>query len=449
MFADSDLLETTCMNIIDAILLCLENATKGTIYSVGPMPELRTVRITSGVRGESAGQITWGLPEVSDYNGPGKTWREFRDQPGRILEAMGWCVQMQKSWTSDNPHEDYRSVRKQLSGEPEDFHHMEPVLLRKRDIFGPHRDGLEYPTDWQGLPIWQDTDYVVVGIIKIHFRPYTIERGDRSSKVIKKLSRSLATEMLSLHLRESYLKGRERLARQRLQSCNVVAHELRNATMKLSFAFSAVNAEFGFLRERWEMTLKSAVPGLRDKSLILERLEILIRLRLPALNGSKELMRIVGELLETQRELKALYILPEHLEKWVDEKVQPKWNLLLTETQIWKDDAEEVRGLLAELRTSFRIGLDAKLIERVEGLPKNVKSRWPELIYTRLSRGNIPVLNEILELLDCSELEISHKLHTRKVLLSLKSLIEIIPEIEERSNIILSSLKNDDLLEDL
>jgi hypothetical protein len=111
MQINRDVLEETCKNMIEAILFCLEWATKGTVYTIGPMPGLQTVRITSGIRDD--GQIKWGLPQDSDYNSPGKEWEQYRDTPGHLLEAMGWCVEQQKSWTADNPQEDIRSIRKQ------------------------------------------------------------------------------------------------------------------------------------------------------------------------------------------------------------------------------------------------------------------------------------------------------------------------------------------------
>lgn len=448
MQISADLLEKTCMDIIETILLCLENATKGTIYRVGPMPELRTIRVTSGIREEESGVIRWGLPEASDYNYPGKMWTDYRDQPGRILEAMGWCVQTQKSWTSDNPYEDWRSVRKQLAGEPEDFHHMEPVLVHHKDLYGPQAHKLEYPLDWQGFPIWQNTEYVVVAVIKIHFLPYTIKRGDRSTKVIKKLSRNLATEMLSLHLRESYLKGREILARKRLQSTNVLAHELRNATVKLSFAFAAVNAELSFLREQWEMELRKAVPDLDDKRVILKRLNQLICSRISFLNGSVELIQLTKDLIEIQSELRNLYLLPEQEEKWVNNRIQPRWDRLLSKSRAWEGDVEEIQELLDMLRKAVWIGMDENLARKVEHLPEDLRIKWPKIVYTRFSPEKISLLAETLELLDHPELNIPHKQHSRKVFISLKALIEIIPEIEERSNVIISSLKSDDLFEE-
>ncbi|MCK4729671.1 MAG: hypothetical protein KAT27_12145, partial [Desulfobacterales bacterium] len=84
--------ERACENIIETILFCLPNAYKGTVYEIGPPPDMIAKRITSGVIDEERRTISWGLPEWSDYNPPGKPWIEYRDEPGRALEAMAWCV---------------------------------------------------------------------------------------------------------------------------------------------------------------------------------------------------------------------------------------------------------------------------------------------------------------------------------------------------------------------
>ena len=99
-----DLLIASCRTMIKTVLSCLDNATKGTIYKIGLMPELTAVRVLSGVKRTGASdEFEWGLPAVSDYNPPGKKWEQYRDQPGRPLEAMGWCVEKQMSWTAENP----------------------------------------------------------------------------------------------------------------------------------------------------------------------------------------------------------------------------------------------------------------------------------------------------------------------------------------------------------
>ena len=50
MIISNDVLERTCKGMIENILFCLSDATKGTIYRVGPMPKLQAIRVTSGIR---------------------------------------------------------------------------------------------------------------------------------------------------------------------------------------------------------------------------------------------------------------------------------------------------------------------------------------------------------------------------------------------------------------
>jgi len=39
----------------------------------------------------------FGTMTRSDYDFPGKAWKDYSDRPGRILEAMAWSVENQKS----------------------------------------------------------------------------------------------------------------------------------------------------------------------------------------------------------------------------------------------------------------------------------------------------------------------------------------------------------------
>ncbi|MGV8074956.1 MAG: hypothetical protein AB2L11_10425 [Syntrophobacteraceae bacterium] len=447
MIISDEILEKTCKDMIETILLTLDNATKGTIYLIGPMPELQAIRVTSGIRIDDKGLIQWGLPEVSDYNYIGKTWKQYRDEPGRVLEAMGWCVEGQKSWTADDPYDDLRSVRKQLRGEIEDFHHMEPVLVRKTDLYGNATFKLEYPLDHKGMPIWQDTEYIVAAVVKIHFRPFTIRRGDRSTKIIKKLSLTLGTELLSLHIRETLSEAQKDLARQRLQSCNVLAHELRNTLVKLGFIFSAINAEISYLREQWELHIESAFPELDNKKTLLSRLSYLLSLRLPFANGKEDLVPIGNELLAEQQELAVVPLMPQIREKWLRNRVRPRWKKLLTQSTAWDEYKEEIEGLLDRLQKAVWLGKNQELVHKLDNLPDDLKITWPKLAYTEFSADKLFILNDILQMLDHPALNIPHKRQTKKILTSLRALAEMIPEVEERANRIISSLRNGKLLE--
>ena len=71
--------------MIEVILFCLPNATRGTIYTVGPIPDLQVVRVASGDKRDETDQITWDVKNRSDYDLPGKQWQDYRDRPGGIL----------------------------------------------------------------------------------------------------------------------------------------------------------------------------------------------------------------------------------------------------------------------------------------------------------------------------------------------------------------------------
>jgi signal recognition particle subunit SEC65 len=406
------------------------------------MPELRSIRITSGVRNEAAGEILWGLKQYSDYNYPGKCWEDYKDTPGRPMEAMAWCVEKAKSWTADDPYQDCRSVRKQLANEVEDYHHMEPVLIKKSYLYGDRAGEFEYPVDYLGNSIWKDSEDLVVAVIKIHFKKGFIKRGDYSTKVIKKLSRTLGTQLLSLHIRETLSEAQKDLARQRLQSCNVLAHELRNTFIKLGFIFSAINAEISFLREQWESQIALAWPDIENKSVILNRLSRLIESNLPKENVPTGLGRLCEKLIAEQNELAGLPLMPGLGEKWVDNKIRPKWEALMAESDAWEGSREEIHSLLERLKSAMWLGTDEELASRIEHLPEDIRSIWPKLAYVDFTVDKLMTLDQIIEFLDHPELKIPHKQQTKKILTSLKALVEMIPEVEERTNRIILSLKN-------
>ncbi|MCE5334840.1 MAG: hypothetical protein LLG06_09635 [Desulfobacteraceae bacterium] len=434
-----EVLISTCKTMIKTILACLDVANKGTIYRVGLMPGLRVVRVMSGIRLADSDEIEWGLPAVSDYNPPGKNWTDYRDQPGRVLEAMGWCVERQLSWTADNPQEDRRSVRKQLADEPEDVYHMEPVLVSKKSLYG-ESDQIVYPTDWSGNPIWQDSEYVVAAVIKIHFQPNALKRGDRSTRVIRELSQSLGAEMLSLYYRETLNRARKDFARHRLQSCEILAHELRNTLVKLGFVFSAINAQISILREDWEHFLQTQVPGLEWKGPLLEELSGQLSRNAEGLSQAGELFMIGQELLHEQRELARLSLSPYQEQEWLRNKIYPRWERFLEETSLW--DKNEITLLLERLSRSLRTGMNLDLTRKINGLRPELAQKWAKLAYIQITSSNLFQIDEVIQLIEHPELPLRHKEQIRRVLKSLKSLVLTIPEVEEKATKILQSLRH-------
>ncbi|MHC1727064.1 MAG: hypothetical protein AB9866_13815 [Syntrophobacteraceae bacterium] len=440
-----DLFVSTCRTMIRTVLCCLDNATKGTIYKIGLAPELRAVRIMSGLKQDCLGDIEWGLPEGSDYNHPGKTWEQYRDEPGRAMEAMGWCVEKQTSWTAENPFEDARSIRKQLAGEPEDFYHMEPVLVSKKNLYGRSIERIRYPVDWKGEPIWQDTEYIVAAIIKIHFRSGTLSRGDRSTSIIKGLSTSLGSELLSLWLRETLHHARKDFARQRLQSCEILAHELRNTLVKLGFVFSAINAQIAILRESWEQLLQANVPGLEWKGAVLDELCQVLGEKSINMQVSSELLELRQNLLLEQKQLAKLSLSPFQEQEWIRNRIYPKWDKLLSSTLLW--DRTEISSLLNRLSNALRTGMNVD-VQQIEGFPCDLITQWSKLAYVQITSSNLSQMDEIIRLVEHPALPVCHKQQILRVLKSLKALVHTIPEVEEKAGKILQSLRHGTWAED-
>ncbi len=444
-----DLLIASCRTVIKTVLLCLDNATKATIYKIGLMPELRAVRVLSGTRTQAfdekafddkvSDEFEWGLPAVSDYNPPGKKWEQYRDQPGRPLEAMGWCVETQSSWTAENPMMDPRSVRKQLLGLPEDEFHMEPVLVRKKSLYGDSSEKTQYPVDWQGNDIWHDTENVVAAVVKIHFMPGTLRRGDRSTRIAGELAQSLGSELLTLWFREKLYRASKDFARQRLQTCEILAHELRNTLVKLGFVFSAINAQIAILRESWENLLKERVAGLEWKGPLLELLCEALREKCHDLNSSEELNELCQKLLIEQQELAKLSLSPYQEQEWVRNKIYPKWEKLLSGSSLW--NKSEIDPLLDRLSKSLRTGMNYDLLENLNGLPSKLLGRWSKLAYVQITSGNLFQLDEVIQLVEQPMLPVGHKDQMLRVLKSLRALVHTIPEVEEKAAKILQSLR--------
>jgi len=429
-------LEKACKEIIETILICLPNAFKGTVYRIGDPPEMIAKRITSGIVDEERRSISWGLPENSDYNPPGKPFSEYRDEPGRALEAMGWCVERQESWTAEDPKNDARSVRLQVEGIWADFHHMEPVLIRKKDLhFGNgHEDS--YCKNYKGEFLWEHSEYVVAAVIKIHFRPYTIKIGSPETRVIKRLSRALGTELLSYQLREQSLEAMHHLAEDRLSSCNILADSLRNVITKYGLIFSLIKLELGFLREQWERVVLEK----SDKR----------EMRRDAIHGLNEAVKSISgshnaiqtDLTNMQNRFLDIHLPPEQGEKWVRMQIEDRWNLLIREGIFDEKTVESIREGIDHLKKSLYLGKAPDVLGAYNSIPEHVKAEWVDLLYANADAVDLDLVERLVHVLDSGYFELPFKDKSIKSLIRLKAVAEIIGQMEEKTNAVLRQVLN-------
>lgn len=429
-------LERACKGVIETILHCLPQAYKGTIYLIGGPPDLTATRVTSGNIDEAREFISWGLPEKSNYNPPGRPWLDYRDEPDRPLEAMAWCVERQRSWTAEDPLTDKRSVRLQVDGVWEDYHHMEPVLARKVDLSHDIYSTQDYPLTWDGKSIWADSEYVVVAVIKIHFRPRTIAIDSFETKVIKKLSHVLGTELLSYQLRKDTLEAMEALAQDRLKACNILADSLRNAITKTGLIFSLIKQELGFLRDQWEDLLLNSRHETSSKRKAVMQLNEL-------LSGMKEVQEpLRNDLINVQERFLDLSLPPEIGKNWINMQIEERWGEIFTAGHLTEERKAEVLAVLERLKKSLYYGQEPEIIRSYDKIPELLKKEWVELLYRHNSSFDSATLERVIRLLDNPGLEIPSKERSRKNLIQLKALAETMNNLERNTNFLLRQVLN-------
>lgn len=429
-------LEKACKEIIETILICLPNAFKGTVYRIGDPPEMIAKRITSGIIDEERRSISWGLPENSDYNPPGKPFSEYRDEPGRALEAMGWCVERQESWTAEDPKRDARSVRLQVEGVWADFHHMEPVLIRKKDLYFGNGREVTYCKNYKGELLWEHSAYVVAAVIKIHFRPYTIKIGSPETRIIKRLSRALGTELLSYQLREQSLEAMQHLAEDRLNACNILADSLRNVITKYGLIFSLIKLELGFLREQWEGVLlqKSNLKEMRRDAV--QDLNEAVK----GITGPNDVIQ--NDLTNMQNRFLDIHLPPEQGEKWLRMQIEDRWNLLIREGVIEEKAVKAVRDGIENLKKSLYLGKAPEVLAVYNSIPEHIKTEWVNLLYANADAVDLDLVDRLVQVLESSYFELPFKDKSIKSLIRLKAVAEIIGQMEEKTNVVLREVLN-------
>jgi hypothetical protein len=430
-------LKKACMEMIETIFFCLPNAFKGTVYRVGKMPDLIVERIASGIIDEDRMSISWGLPSQSGYTSPGRSWLEYRDEPGRPLEAMGWCVERQKSWTAEDPSSDSRSVRLQTERELEDFQHMEPVLVRKSDLNLDIYSSSNFPRNYTGDIIWQDSDYVVVAVVKIHFRPYSIKMNTAETRVIKKLSRALGTELLSYQLRQDSMKAMQDISRDRLNACNFLADSLRNAITKSGLIISLVKQEIGYLREQWEGML---LEHYNEKSLKEEGINRLKNI-LSTMEGGDNDLR--GLLINAHKKFQNISLPPEQGKRWIEMQIESRWSDFLGSYEKVSDGERElINQSIDELKRSLRFGMEPEIVADYNKIPEGLKKEWVNILYEEIDGFDAMTLERLVNILGNPSLNIPSQERSRKALIQLKVLAETMSQLERNTNFLLHQVLN-------
>jgi hypothetical protein len=100
-----------------------------------------------------------------------------------------------------------------------------------------------------------------------------------------------------------------------------------------------------------------------------------------------------------------------------------------------------VEGLLGSLGKALQLGASRELATRLTHLAPELREKWPDIAYMHFTPDKTEQVGDIIKLLTHPGLPLPHKQQIAKVFRSFKALVEILPEVEERANKIILSLR--------
>jgi len=276
----------------------------------------------------------------------------------------------------------------------------------------------------------------VVAVIKIHFHPFTIKIDSHETKIIKKLSRSLGTELLSYQLRQDSMNTMEQLATDRLNACNILADSLRNATTKSGLIFSLVKQEIGYLRDQWEQTL---IEDRKENNIKVEAIRDLNEMLTNLGDGYEDLKE---DLVDAQNKFLELSLPPEKGENWVGMQIEERWKDLLYQCPQNDHKRKTVWKTIDKLKKSLHFGQDPDIIAKYTKIPDELKKEWVNLMYRNNDKFDDSALDRLIKVLANSSLVIPSREKSRKTLTQLKALAQTMNQLEQNTNFLLNRVLN-------
>jgi hypothetical protein len=166
-----------------------------------------------------------------------------------------------------------------------------------------------------------------------------------------------------------------------------------------------------------------------------------------ALNSAlKSMTQQTDELAEglvgIQNKFLDLSLPPEQGEHWVCMQIEDKWDELLHRKTVDEEQTREIRLGIDQLKRSLYLGRDPEILATYNELPESLKKEWVDLIYRDTERLDFKFLDRLIRFLGDSSLNLPYKEKSRKVLIRLKALAEIMGQLEQNTNVVLAQILN-------
>ncbi len=165
------------------------------------------------------------------------------------------------------------------------------------------------------------------------------------------------------------------------------------------------------------------------------------------LNGLLEKIgKITGEavddLMDIQRRFLDFSLPPKQGEVWVRRQIESRWSRMLEKLSSGDRIVEEVTKAQEQLKRSLYVGKDPELLASFDHMSDALKKEWVDLIYRDAECIDFTNLDRIIQILGDLSLDLPFQEKSRKSLLHLKTLSEIMNQLENSTNVVLKQLLN-------
>jgi len=416
------LLDGVCRGFSKLLLLCLPQAKSVTSFLVGSVPHLKITCIGAAIRNRRTNRIQWRRATKMDSNLSSKTWKDVRDACSNDLGALSCCLRNQITWTSIGSKDDFNKALEKSSRKSSENHvHLEPVLIKKDDLWDSMPPPSVYPKDKGGKSLWLDSDCVAVALIKIDLAPESLSLDPTYWDITENLTEGLAIQLLHLHSKQSFSKKMEMITEQRNEIIEILISQIRQIMSKLSVLYRVIDNEAGHLRQTWENLIHQYNPEQPCRPKIIKQLNLLLK----KLDGEHKIgaePETLEQLEWYQNKIAEFCFLPGENEVWFQQRIVPLWTNTAAGLNSGSDVKRQIKKLLDQLEQSFYVGFNEKLIGKIGNIPNSIKSKWISLAYNEKGFTKIDLLKEYTCLLEELNINIPNQKKTLENLVCLKNL---------------------------
>ena len=208
--------------------------------------------------------------------------------------------------------------------------------------------------------------------------------------------------------------------------------------MKSGLIFSLLKQEVSYLRAQWEHALLSHRNEKSIKEEAVKKLNSLLEDINEADDESRELLT------NAHNRFLGLWLPPEQGERWLEMRIEDKWNELLDRHHLDDDKKAMVYQVINELKESLKYGRDPAIIGNYDKIPEDLKNTWVDLIYEDIKSYDAPIVDRIIEILGNPLLAIPSRERSQKNLIQLKALAQTIDQLEKDTNFLIHQVLNGD-----